>query len=322
MSVTPVLAHAQTTGEPSLSEKETARELFRDGDEKFRAGDYEGALKSFVAADDLMRLPTTGIERGRTLLKLGKLLEASEVLQRVTRIPRAPDEIDVQQQARDEAQRLIDEVRDRIPSMQVVIIGVPEQTAVMMTVDGVEVPKSAQGFPQKVNPGKHVIRVTAPGFKPHERTVDLTDASTKQIEIEMEASAGSGTPLDPWSEGADEGAGSGVNGYDVLMWSGFAVAAIGLGVGSVTGVMTLSTVADLEEDPRCDGAICDPSVQAELDEADTVALVSTVAFVLGGVGLAAGVAGLIGGLYDTDPSAEASVRPLLGPGFVGVDGRF
>jgi hypothetical protein len=63
-------------------------------------------------------------------------------------------------------------------------------------------------------------------------------------------------------------------------------------------------------------------LQAELDEADTVALVSTVAFVLGGVGLAAGVAGLIGGLYDTDPSAEASVRPLLGPGFVGVDGRF
>jgi hypothetical protein len=39
---------------PSAADKETARTLFRDGDEKFRAKDYEAALKAFLAADEIM----------------------------------------------------------------------------------------------------------------------------------------------------------------------------------------------------------------------------------------------------------------------------
>ena len=239
---------SRATG-PTLQQKETARELFREGDEKYRQGDYDGALKAFAAADDIMKLPTTGLERGRTLMMLKRLLEASEVLGRVTRIARKADELEAQQQARNEAQRLIDEARARIPSLRVTVQGVPEQVAVRMTVDDVEVPASAQDFPQKLNPGPHVVRITAPGFHPEERDVSLGEGAKEELEIMMRPTGDGDTTVDPWAGGqppdGDTGD-AGVNPYTVMIIAGFGVGAVGFVTGAITGAITLQRVDELK----------------------------------------------------------------------------
>ncbi len=325
----PVLAQSGDDGGPSLSEKETARELFRQGDEAYRAGNYEEALKAFAAADDIMQLPTTGIERGRTLLKLGKLLEASEVLQRVTRIPRSPDENEVQQQARDEAQLLIDETRAQIPSLVVNVVGVPEQVAMIMTVDDIEVPKSLRGLPQRVNPGKHVVRVSAPGFKPAEREVELGRGGTEEIEIVMEVTSSDAQTVDPWdasagSDGGDDDAARTI--YHIMAWGGLGLGAVGLSVGAVTGALELKKVDEIElacQDPpnTCVG----PEEEALYNDAKTLADISTATVIIGGVGMAIGTTGLVLLLTSGGSGEDAGARrlmPVVGPGYAGLSGAF
>jgi tetratricopeptide (TPR) repeat protein len=307
---------AQADG-PSLADKETARQLFRDGDEKFRAGDYESALKAFAAADDIMRVPTTGLERARTLDRLSLLLEAAEHLQRIIRIPQAPEENVVQQQARDEARAMLEEVRARIPSLEVLVAGAGD-AEVKMLVDDVEVPPSAQGFPRKVDPGMHRVQVVAAGFKPAEKSIEVTEGRQEKLTLTLESAGGGASVVDPWSNGQPDDADGGGNGYAIMMWTGFGVGAAGVIVGSITGAMSLAKRSDLED--KCGGAECPADLLKERDDALPIAHVSTAGFVIGGVGLALGTVGLVLNVRSDD--STVAVAPWIGPTSAGVRGSF
>ena len=310
--------------EPSLADKETARELFREGDEKYRAGDYEAALKAFAAADDIMGVPTTGVERARSLMKLGRLLEAAEHLQRIVRIPSEPDENEIQKTARQEAQTMLEEVRSRIPSLRVVVEG-NEDAAVAMFVDGSEVPPSAHDFPRKVDPGKHQVRVVAAGFRPEERTVEVDEKQEEVLTITLTAVDGEAPVADPWKgvgAPSDE-EGGGVNGYAVMMWTGFGVAVAGAVAGTVTGVMSIAKAKDLESDGKCGGPTCSPEFIDERDRALPIAHVSTASFVVAGAGAVIGTIGLILYVRDDESSGDAAtITPVIGPTSLGLRGTF
>ena len=317
-------AHAQAPDEPSLADKETARELFREGDEKFREGDYDAALKAFAAADDIMGVPTTGVERARTLMNLGRLLEATEHLQRIMRIPSEPGENEIQKTARHEAATMLEEVRSRIPSLRVVVEG--DGGEVAMFVDGVEVPPSAHDFPRKVDPGEHEVRIAAPGFRPEERTVQIDERQEEVVTITLTAVDGGAAVVDPWTDGADvdDGDGEGVNGYAVMMWTGFAFSAAGAIAGTVTGVMSIAKAKDLESDEKCGGPQCSQTFIDERDSALPIAHVSTASFAVAGLGATIGTIGLLLYVSDDDESAgdAATVTPVIGPTTIGISGTF
>lgn len=323
MSLAPPVG-AQTADEPSLADKETARELFREGDEKFRAGRYEAALKAFAAADDIMGVPTTGVERARTLMKLGQLLEATEHLQRIMRIPSEPGENEIQKTARQEAATMLEEVRSRIPSLRVVVEG-GGGAEVAMFVDGVEVPPSAHDFPRKVDPGEHQVRVVVPGFRPEEREVRVDEEQEEVVTITLTAVDDDAPVVDPWKDDveAGEGDGSGVDGYAVMMWTGFAFAAAGAIAGTVTGVMSIAKAKDLESEEKCGGPQCSQEYIDERDDALPIAHVSTASFAVAGVGAAIGTIGLILYVGDDEPSGDAAtITPLIGPMSLGLSGTF
>src|SRR5690606_32301856 len=161
--------------EPTLSDKETARSLFTQGDEKYRAGDYDGALKAFEAADAIMGVPTTGLERGRTLAQLGRLLEAREVLLKVSRLPPGPEDNEVQQRARREAHQLAEAVGQRIPSVQVRVRGLDPDARYDVVIDDEPVPESLATFPRKLDPGEHVVMVRAPGYRTQSRVISVRE---------------------------------------------------------------------------------------------------------------------------------------------------
>jgi hypothetical protein len=52
------------------------------------------------------------------------------------------------------------------------------------------------------------------------------------------------------------------------------------------------------------------------------ALVSTIGFIAGGVGVAGGILLLITRSSGSEPATHAAVTPLLGPGAVGLRGSF
>ncbi len=323
------VAHAVPTAE----DKESARNLFRMGDEKFRVGDFEGALVSFKAADAIMGVPTTGLEVGRTLAKLGKLIEAREKLQEVANLEAEEGELQVQEDARAEARALFLELGSRIPSVEVRLKTADGETPAGVTVeiDGERLRHEAALLPRRVNPGGHVVVVTARGYAREERKVHLVEAQRQVIEVELSPRRPerSPAPAPPPPDPDPDARSDSHDASPAMMTAG--VALLGLGgasllVGAVTGILTLVDAEQIAE--RCPDKRCTAEDEPLLDKAVALSHVSTGTLAAGGALAGTGVLLLILGLVnDAGPaSASASVAtpsrwtPIVGVGFVGLRG--
>ncbi len=103
----------------------------------------------------------------------------------------------------------------------------------------------------------------------------------------------------------------------VLVISGYGLGVAGGVIGAITGAMSLSQTNDVKKD--CGGNVCPPSEQSKIDSANALATISTVAFVVAGVGAAIGVTGTI--LFFSTPGKTA-LRGTIGVGSLGLEGTF
>jgi hypothetical protein len=106
-------------------------------------------------------------------------------------------------------------------------------------------------------------------------------------------------------------------GMSWLPWAAFGVGGVGLGLGVVTGVLAMGKHSTLNGE--CSGGSCPPSAQSDLDGYHTMGTLSTVGFIVAGVGAAAGVTLLF--VLPKDSSAPAA-GAYVGPGSAGVAGTF
>jgi len=310
--------------DPSLSERETARAAMDDGDARRDKNDLRGALKSYLAADAIMNVPTTGIEVARTQAALGQLLEARETLAKVIRNPAKPGEPPAFANARKAAETLNADIGARIPSVTVVIQNA-DPNATQLTFDGEVVPPAAAQAARKVNPGKHVVVAKAGG---NERTEEIIVSERESKTLTIDLSKKTVAPPPVVEEPEPSSPGSGKSTWKIVMWSGFAVGAVGVGIGSVTGIMAFSKTSDVES--QCSGGSCPPRVSSDLDSSLSLGTVSTIAFIIGGAGIGVGVLGLV--MSNKADSAEAPpagsaalrvrVRPEVGPTWAGLSGTF
>ncbi len=308
---------------PSLADRETARSLMDEGDKKRDLGDLKGALKSYEAADAIMKVPTTGLEVAKAQVALGQWLEARETLGRVLRIPAKPTDPAPFVAARKTAEAMNSDLAPRIPSIQITLQNADANANAQIAIDGEPIPAAAAFAPRKVNPGAHTVVVKAGSF---EKKVDVTVAEreTKQVTVDVkEKPAEVKKPAMP-----EEGKATAKTRAlpKVLMFGGFGLAAVGIGVGAVTGLMSISKTGDLKE--TCEnGKWCSPEKQGEIDDAKGLGNISTVAFIVGGVGIGAGVVGLIlSGKEKKEPAPQAPqarlMRPIISPTYLGVSGSF
>jgi hypothetical protein len=312
----PVYA-GQPVEAPTAAERATARNLMDVGDQKRAAGDLSGALEAYSAADAIMKVPTTGLDVGKTQAELGLLVEAADTLLRVTRYPRRADEPAPFTKARAEASDLVPEIVERTPTVTIRLEGLPEGTPPRLRIDGKLAPASMVGLPHKVNPGAHLVAAGTPGLYA-EREVSLAEGEHQTLTLELSPGE---APEDFY--GNDEAPAAEQASESPLVWVGFGVGAAGLAVGTITGILALSQESDLES--TCPNQVCGRDADGDLDAAYTMAHVSTVGFIVGGVGVAVGLVALfIGGSGGDDEVAVGNVRvsPRVGPGFVGLEGRF
>ena len=288
---------AQTA--PSPEDKETARNLVAVGNDKLQAGDYAAALLAFRGADAIMGVPTTGLGVGRSLLLLGRMVEARDELLRVTRIPAAADEPVPFAHARTEAGVLAEAVADRIPSITVTLNGPKPDTPVTMTIDGRSVSPETMGLPRRVDPGEHAIVVTAPNFEEARQTITLVERQKAAVEFNLVPAAKEHLPAPPPPSDSSPG--------EAVTWIGFSVAGAGLILGAIAGGAALSAASAAEE--GCDADANCPSTNADdAERATTLAHVSTGGFALAGVGAVVGLIGLL-----QSPSEKAALIPVAVP---------
>ena len=101
-------------------------------------------------------------------------------------------------------------------------------------------------------------------------------------------------------------------------WIGLGVGGAGIVIGGITGLVAMSRHGSLESD--CPNGKCSPAGgQDTIDGFRSMATVSTVSFVVGGIAAAAGGALL---LTAPGPAQTGQVRPYVGLGSVGANVTF
>jgi hypothetical protein len=328
-------AAAPPASAQTAADKETARALMQEGRERRDRNDLKGALENFDRADAIMHVPTTGYELARTQVGLGLLVEGRDTLLRVQRIPLSRSEPKAFRDARLKVQQLDEEIEARIPSVTILLQGGSPQPAPAVTIDEVDVPAAVIGVARRMNPGHHTIVVKAGGSEAR-GTVDLREGETKSVTLTLPAVAAPPIaalpPSTPPTEEAPPPPPGRSSGGKALVIGGFGLAGFGVVVGSITGVLVLSKKSSL--DSACSGSHqCGPSTYGDLDSANTLATVSTVAFITAGVGVAVGIVGLVvgkpksaspasGRVTGASPALEAHVEPWIGAGSAGLRGSF
>lgn len=321
-----VLAASVAYAVPTGEDRESARNLFRMGDEKYQAGDYEGALVSFKAADAIMRLPTTGLEVGRTLAKVGKLIEAREKLREVANLEPEEGEVQAQVDARAEARTLFKGLADQIPSLLVRVTTKDgsEVKRLTVTINGDEMAEEAALLPRRVDPGTHEVTVAAFGYRQEKRKVTVAVAQRQVLDIEL-------TPIElptfdaaPPTAKPDREPTSASDGHaaTALGIVSLALGGASLVVGGVTGILALVESDELEA--RCPDKRCTADDETLLERTVALSHVSTGTLVAGSVLAAVGVVAIVVSLGDGEVSHEQAVRlrPLVGLGLVGLGGDF
>ncbi|HVY44599.1 MAG TPA: PEGA domain-containing protein [Minicystis sp.] len=165
----------------------------KQGDGKFAARDFKGALKDYQAANAIMQVPSTGLPLAKTQIELGMLVEARDTLLAVTRSPKQPGEPAAFAKAREEAGPLAQKLADRIPSLSISVEG-PANGAAQVAIDGAAVPPDTLGTPRKVNPGTHVVTVTSPGYESATRNVIVKEGESAKLSIDLRPGTASGAP--------------------------------------------------------------------------------------------------------------------------------
>jgi len=291
---------------PSAAERETARSAMDEGDRLREGGDLTTALVRYKAAHEIMNVPTTGIEVARAQAELGQLVEARTTAIETANLPAGRKEPGVFREARQAAAQLAAALEPRVPSLTTVVT--PADVPYVLEIDGVKLPDPARGVPFKTNPGEHVVMVSAPGYEPVREAVTLTESEARTLSVALvlrplapTAAAVASAATVPDDLTTDPASGPRLRGF-ISLGIGGAL----LGVGTVTGILSLSATSDAKTE--CRQALCPPSVERTLDRANTLANVANITVPLGVLGIAYGVYELL-----TLPSAAtAESGPELG----------
>lgn len=278
---------------------------------------FDDAVKAFRKVDELESTPQLKLELAQALIAAGKLLDASKELNSLVDSANSTAPKKVKQDAR----AALDALEPRIPWLQIKVVG-PEQRLTSTTVDGKEIDAENE---VPIDPGEHVIAADADGYNPAEKKVTLAEGVHETVEVQLVKDAPPPPPPKPVAP-PPKPVTSNNNGLIIPMGVAFGVGAIGLGVGTVFGIMALNETADLER--KCSRGICPDETRNRRaqDAALADGNISTVSFIVGGVGVAAG--GVLLGLMLASPSpqpkdkATASVSPWIGAGQAGVHGTF
>lgn len=330
-----LFASAASAKDPSLvspSDKAAARDAMDRGDEHFKAGDNEKALGEYKKADAIMGVPSTGVLVGKAYEALGKWVEAYDVYLAVGRYQHTPGKKmpDAFVAAQGTAAERAEALDAKMPTLKIVLTELEGGLKPRIEINGEVINPAA--LTRRVNPGPIAIHASAEGYLKSTESVTVAEKETKTVTITLQKDpnyVGAATPPPtpdptpaptptptPTPPGGDQTGDGG--GTLVPAIIAFSVGGAGLILGGVFGGLTFGKKSELEEACPEETACNDQDL---IDSANTFANVSNAGFIVGGVGVVAGVILLVTLGFDDEPEA-AAVMPILGPGTVGVTGRF
>jgi hypothetical protein len=305
-----------------------------------RAGAQDSKAGSVLAYDEAERLMAQGkfndacpkyAESQRLEPQLGTLLHLADCLEQNGQTASAwasfREASEVAEKKGDTRRALAEKrIAALLPRLSKLQINVPPGSNFHIERDAIVVGTALWSAPVPTDPGAHTITASAPGRRSWTGTaVVKADGSTTVIEVpelEKEVPTSPETSVSPAAAAATTTAAPADAGQKSVLaerWPALVaggVGVVGVVVGSVFGLKSMSSHDDAEK--NCDGNTCTAAGVAARDDALAAGNVSTIAFIIGGVGLATGTV-----LWFTLPSGSdaRAAAPESGRTRVGLSPR-
>ena len=286
------------------AESQAAEALFRQAKALLDKGELEQACEKFAASQALE--PGLG-----TLLYLGDCYERAGHFASALNTFRSAATL---AKERDDAERLrlarirVSALEPRAPKLEIRNGPAPQGLDLVITVAGTPLAPTDVGRTLVRDAGTYDIRFSAPGYEPFVSHIELKNSASAVVTIPrlVPLAAASGAEPPPV---ADDG-----SSQRTLAWIIGGTGAALLATAGVFAGLAVGKNNDSKSscDPN-DETRCGPTGVSQRDDAKTFANIATVATVIGGLGVAGGVA-----LYVTAPSTEEQV--IAHGAIVGVRG--
>jgi hypothetical protein len=315
----------------------SARELAKQGLEAYDAGRYEEAAEKLGKAYEVVHVPTLAVNEARALVKLGRLVAASELYLEATRIQGEKSWQSTQFEAQKDAEKERAELLLRIPRLKVELKGT-KAGEVKLTLDGSEVPSALLDEEQVVDPGERRIEGMR-GSEVVKQSVTVKERDHAVVTLEFKRSSASATPgvgsasqknnnesqtiaaISPLAAPQTIEQKQPSRAQSTVGWVTLSTGVAGLVLGGVTGLVGMSKRSSLRDSNTCsaDGLHCLPSQASDVNAYNSLRTVSSVGFIAGGVLAVTGIT-----LVLTAPKRESKPRVGLwvGPSSAGVYGGF
>jgi hypothetical protein len=303
------IASAPASASAQTRDPKKAEELFQEGKRQFEANDLVSACATLRQSDQLDPAIGTHGLLAACYEKQGKIAQALAAYRETqSRARAAADNREAF------AKERADALEPQVPRLRVVALG--NEAGLEILVDGTPI---RAGEPTPLDPGDHQLVARAPGRKDNTTRVtlkagDRVDTSLPALQSTEAAVVPTATtretpPPPPPDEQPDDGSSRRTVGI-VVAGAGL----VGIAVGAVFGVMTLSNASEankLQEDCAGGGDCNKTDYDEKVDDRDSTGMASNVGFIVGGLAVVAGAV-----LYFTAPSAPekaaAKARPASG----------
>ncbi len=312
----------------SDADRATARSLGQEGQQAFESKDYATAEDRFRRADKMVHAPTLVLGLARALAAEGKYVEAQESYNRIIREGLPPGAPDVFKRALDDAKKEVDAVTTKVGSVTITVkaaggADIPEPQVVL---DDHAINSASLGVKRAIDPGAHVLRATAEGYKPGELKFSTTEGGSVDEPLTLEkdlsapppVAAAPGTTAPVAVSSTDVTPAEVSKGRKIAPWVAFGVGGVGLAVGGIFGIVAIGKHSTLKDECT---STCPPSAQSDLDSYHSMGLISDIGFIVAAVGGATGAILLLT-QPKSAPTTGVTIVPTVGLGTVGATGRF
>jgi hypothetical protein len=281
-----------------------AREHFHRGVQLYEEDDFRAALIEFNRAYELAPNPAVLFNVGQSYYQLREYAGALTTLERYLR--ESGDHVAADRRA--QVERELQELRSRVAHVRVSC----NVDGAELTLDDVALDRAARE-PVMIGAGRHKLTASKRGYVTAIRVVDVAGGDEVDVRLELTQNPREATPA---AHGSPNYVPAGIA-------AAFGVA--GVTMGAIFGMEAVGNQSTLQSE--CNGSrVCPPSARDDVNAFSRNTTISTIAFSVGGVGLAAA-----GYLLLTAPRGEApppsrtaaaGVSPWIGIGSAGVTGSF
>lgn len=277
LALTLLAAPAARADPVDASARSTARKVGQEAVKLYESGSYAAALEKFNTADSLVPAPTLGLYAARCLVRLGRLVEASERYLEVTRMQLDRAAPPVMRKAQADAIGERDKLLPTVPMLDVRVEG-PQGDGVKVTVDDKPLLPGLFGEKRPIDPGRH-IAVARRADTGVTQEVTLAPGGTAQIVLLLPplpaAPVGRTPPL------------------RTAGWVGIGVGAVGAALAVANGAITLALEQRLLTDCGPMHRSCPSDAAGRISVYKLTGALTTVGLVTGAVGLGFGLPAVV-----------------------------